>query len=124
MKKQENVSENKYCLHIFPCQVFNLKNIIKIVFKMLIQYERKKFCDVTDCPINRNLPSPFLHVKNDTANFGSIGEFTCDNSGTLFFTNGTLVSSNYTTCLATAEWARQNYINVGKVGFVQFLLSC
>ena len=77
---------------------------------MLIQYERKNFCDVIDCTINRNLPPPFLHVKNDTANFGSIGEFTCDNNGTLFFTNGTLVSSNYTTCLATAKWARQNQI--------------
>jgi len=52
-------------------------------------------------------PSHLVITSTSTA-YNSSGEFSCANGGKLFYSNGTRLITNQTTCLATARWSDQD----------------
>ncbi|XP_076801175.1 uncharacterized protein LOC143445755 isoform X2 [Clavelina lepadiformis] len=68
----------------------------------------------TPGPINRTVQEcssslPYDVIVNATSRiFNSPGKFACSNGGDLFYSNGTMLTSSDTTCLASAEWIGQD----------------
>jgi len=65
------------------------------------------------------LAHPHLVVTSTSAAYNSLGEFSCANGGELFYSNGTRLITNQTTCLATARWSGQDDLqcHIGKYSF-------
>ncbi|XP_076801207.1 uncharacterized protein LOC143445777 [Clavelina lepadiformis] len=61
--------------------------------------------DIRDC--NSSLPYDVI-VDTTSRIFNSPGKFACSNGGNLFYSNGIILTSSDTTCLASAEWSDQD----------------
>ena len=55
-----------------------------------------------------------LLVNSSFFTFKSHGNFYCNNSGTLVYSNGTKLKSSQTTCLASAQWDGQEGLECWK----------
>jgi len=67
------------------------------------------FVHFADCQL------PYFPLFVETSNFfmapyNSTGEFSCTNNGSLYHSNGTLLTTLLTTCLPNAEWSGINEI--------------
>ena len=62
------------------------------------------FCCIADCSIDDSL----LKVSSMSSSYNAIGEFYCQNGGTLVNQNDGQIASNSTVCLGTAQWDRAN----------------
>jgi len=81
----------------------DFKFVIKNAFKKLKKVFNKIFNQFSDC-----LAPFYLVVTSTLADYNSQGEFSCANGGELFYSNGTRLITNQTTCLATARWSGQD----------------
>ncbi|XP_076801725.1 uncharacterized protein LOC143446115 isoform X2 [Clavelina lepadiformis] len=61
--------------------------------------------NIRDC--NSSLPYDVI-VDTTSRIFNSPGKFACSNGGELFYSNGIILTSSDTTCLASAEWSGQD----------------
>ncbi|CAK8677325.1 unnamed protein product [Clavelina lepadiformis] len=59
---------------------------------------------IPDC--NSSLPFD-VFVNTTSKTFNASGNFVCPNQGELFYSNGTMLTSNATTCRASAAWSGQ-----------------
>ncbi|XP_076801211.1 uncharacterized protein LOC143445779 [Clavelina lepadiformis] len=79
-----------------------------------INIEVRCIIATTPGPINRtvqdcNSSLPYDVIVDATSRiFNSSGTFACSNGGDLFYSNGTMLTSSDTTCLASAEWSGQD----------------
>ncbi|XP_076802880.1 uncharacterized protein LOC143446906 [Clavelina lepadiformis] len=79
-----------------------------------INIEMRCSTATTPGPINRTVQDcksslPYDVIVDATSRiFNSSGTFACPNGGDLFYSNGTMLTSSDTTCLASAEWSGQD----------------
>ncbi|XP_076801213.1 uncharacterized protein LOC143445781 [Clavelina lepadiformis] len=76
--------------------------------------------NIRDC--NSSLPYDVI-VDATSRIFNSPGTFACSNGGDLFYSNGTMLTSSDTTCLASAEWSGQDTLQCWTAPIVSFTSS-
>ncbi|XP_076799925.1 uncharacterized protein LOC143445018 [Clavelina lepadiformis] len=62
-------------------------------------------------------------VETTSRIFNSSGKFVCSNEGDLFYSNGTMLTSSDTTCLASAEWEGPEHLLCWKAPSVSLASS-
>ena len=80
---------------------YNLKHLVVRTTEHLNALKCILIITIPDCAP----PVPPVVVYSASVRYNSIGTFSCSNNGTLFYSNGTQLSSAQTTCRATGEWS-------------------
>ncbi|XP_076799915.1 uncharacterized protein LOC143445010 [Clavelina lepadiformis] len=80
-------------------------NIESFVETGIVRGQTVAIMNISDC--NSSLPYDVI-VDATSKIFSSPGKFTCSNGGELFYSNGAMLTSSDTTCLASAEWSGED----------------